>query len=506
MDNKKTSPSRKHLEERLAYLEEVNRSTMKALDTAAYFGNFQSSINKLHDPTRILSVTRDRLLSIIPFKTTAFFLVDEKDSDFVLFMCDPETDAALIQDEMDVLIDDGTFARALKEKKAVITHATGVKEEVLIHVLTTESRVRGMFVGILEQKSKTIKEASMVLLSIIMVHSANAIESFELYNSLRSVNKELEKKINQLVESEKELIKHREHLDGLVIDRTKELEEVNKRLKIELKEKQIAENALIKSRQELIDANKNLEFSIKHANKMAEEAMVANKAKTEFLAGMSHELRTPMNAVIGFSEVLLAKSFGPLNDKQEKYLINIHTGGKHLFNLINNILDYASLESGLITAKPGSVNIGMLLENLAKSFKLSMEKKEIELRLNLSKNINGIRIKGDEDRLIQAMEHVVANALKFTSRGGVITISSEKQNNHVLINVSDNGIGIPIPFQNRIFDLFFQIKGGMSDKTPGTGLGLALVKKIIDFHNGVIRVESKGENQGSTFRITLPID
>lgn len=405
---------------------------------------------------------------------------------------------------MDELINDGTFARALKEKKPIITHTMDMADEVMIHVLTTESRVRGMFMGVLGEKSKSINESSMALLSIIMIHTANALESFELYGSLKKVNHKLEEKIHHLSASEKELIRHREQLDKLVKERTRELEKVNEQLKDELHRKQVAENALIKSREELLLTNEKLETSIKHAREMADEAMMANKAKTEFLSAMSHELRTPMNSIIGFSEVLISKNFGPLNDKQEKYVKNIHIGGKLLANLINNILDYTDLESGNIRIIPESVNIVSLLEGLVRSYQNRSKQNEITLEIIIPDGIGRLKIPGDESKLIQAFENILDNAFKFTQPKDKITVTIEKENEMITVIIADTGIGIAEEHLEPIFDLFYQVKGGISNKTPGTGLGLTLAKKIVQHHGGKLWAESEGEGKGSRFVLELP--
>jgi signal transduction histidine kinase/CheY-like chemotaxis protein len=234
----------KNLEERLEHLEEVNRFTLEVLDMAASVGNFQTSINRLHDPSLILSEARIRLERLIPFECTAFFLVDEASSDFHLFDCAPVEQARRIQHEIDYLIDDGSFARALMADKPVFVYCRDGRTQLLLHVLATTSRVRGMFVGIPVQAAKYIKDVSLSLLSIVLLNSANALESFELYKRIREFNSELEDKVGRLTLSEKELMVHRSKLEEAVEERTAQLQATVSRLNDEVAERKRAEELL----------------------------------------------------------------------------------------------------------------------------------------------------------------------------------------------------------------------------------------------------------------------
>ncbi|MCP3873396.1 MAG: PAS domain S-box protein [Desulfobacteraceae bacterium] len=190
------------LEKRLAYLEQANRFKMMALDLTKELEEFHSSINKLEDPSVIFEKCRDRAVKIIGFKQMAFLLVNEGDSDFHIYRCYPETDKEQIEKELSIFIEDGTFSRAVLEKKTVIAYSKDFNHQLLLHALATSSRVRGMFVGVLEKNTKHIEEAAIEILSILMVHCANAIESFELYYRLKESNITLEEKLKLLSISE----------------------------------------------------------------------------------------------------------------------------------------------------------------------------------------------------------------------------------------------------------------------------------------------------------------
>ena len=197
MSNKRQKGNQtQYLEERIQYLEEVNRSTLDTLEMAAYLGDFQTSITKLQEPSVILHETRSRIQRLIQFQAIAFFLVDETDNEFFLASCEPENYSSYLKNEMNFLIDNGTFAWALRERRLISISSKDFKKQIVFHVMATSSRVRGMFVGLLEKGKTNIPDTALSLLSIILLNSSNALESFELYKMMREINKNLAKKEN----------------------------------------------------------------------------------------------------------------------------------------------------------------------------------------------------------------------------------------------------------------------------------------------------------------------
>ncbi|MBU1340878.1 MAG: PAS domain S-box protein, partial [Proteobacteria bacterium] len=196
------NPYKIDFEKRLAYLEQTNLFKMMALDLTKELGEFHSSINRLENTDIVFEKCQARARQIIGFEQIAFFLVDEDNSNFHLCCCYPEQNKDRIEKEIDVLIEDGTFSLAVLDKKPITAYSKDFDQQLLLHVLATVSRVRGMFVGVLEKKSKHIQEASFELFSILMAHCANTLESFELYNQLRKSNSRLQEKVNQLSVSE----------------------------------------------------------------------------------------------------------------------------------------------------------------------------------------------------------------------------------------------------------------------------------------------------------------
>jgi len=233
----------------------------------------------------------------------------------------------------------------------------------------------------------------------------------------------------------------------------------------------------------------------------ARQAEIASRHKSEFLANMSHELRTPLNAVIGFSEVLLARMFGELNEKQEEYVNDIHTSGRHLLSLINDILDLSKIEAGRMELELVSFDVPLALENALTLVRERANRHGIALELTVEPGLQSIV--GDERKFRQIMLNLLSNAVKFTPDGGRITVKAVTADGQAAISVSDTGIGIADVEQDVIFEEFRQATSSSPRKSEGTGLGLALTKRFVELHGGTIRVQST-VGEGSTFTFTLP--
>ena len=218
--------NRDDLESRLEYLEEVNRFTIDALEMAASLGDFQSSLHKLDEPHAILKEMGTRIKRLIPFDVIAFYLVDEVTSDFYLGAAQPPEQQDTLKEEVEFLIDNGTFAWALRENRAVLVSTSDFRRKLVFHAMTTVSRIRGMFVGLLPEEESNIPGVSIALLSIILLNSANALESFELYRMIQ---------------------KARDQLEIRVRERTIELARTNEKMQLEIAERKRTEEALRQS-------------------------------------------------------------------------------------------------------------------------------------------------------------------------------------------------------------------------------------------------------------------
>lgn len=236
----------RHLEAQTLYLLEEKRSALSALEMAATLANFATSLNQLDDPTVILHETASRVRTLVRFRALAFFLVDEDDYRFYQAYCDPNSRSQSFEREVDALIEDKTFAWALgRNKPVMVTSLAG--EQIMLHALATSSRTRGIFLGVLDQDKSEIMDTSAMLLTVVLLASAHALESFELYRRIREINRELEQNLARLRASETELKRYQENLEEQVRNRTSELAESNEQLRREVGERKASEQRLRES-------------------------------------------------------------------------------------------------------------------------------------------------------------------------------------------------------------------------------------------------------------------
>jgi len=229
----------------------------------------------------------------------------------------------------------------------------------------------------------------------------------------------------------------------------------------------------------------------------------ANRLKSEFLANMSHELRTPLNGVIGFAEFLVDEKPGPVNAKQKEYLGDILNSGRHLLRLINDILDLSKVEAGKMELYPETFSIGQAVGEVRAMISPLAQQKDIIVHSHIAADIADITL--DRQKFIQVLYNLMSNAVKFTDAGGEVRITVDRDGNDTLrVCVADTGIGISDRDLERLFVEFQQLDSSATRRYGGTGLGLALTRKIVDFQNGSIHVESQ-PGCGSTFTVLLPI-
>ena len=227
----------------------------------------------------------------------------------------------------------------------------------------------------------------------------------------------------------------------------------------------------------------------------------ANRHKSEFLANMSHELRTPLNAIIGFSEVLRERLFGPLNEKQAEYVSDIHASGQHLLSLINDILDLSKVEAGRMELDLASFELPQALGNTMILLRERAARRGVRLRLDIGPGVGAYR--GDERKFKQIMLNLLSNALKFTPEGGEVRIEASRRAGEICVAVRDTGVGIAPTDLAALFEAFSQVGADRARREEGTGLGLALTRKLVELHGGAIRVESE-PGKGSCFSFSLP--
>jgi len=227
---------------------------------------------------------------------------------------------------------------------------------------------------------------------------------------------------------------------------------------------------------------------------------VASQHKSEFLASMSHELRTPLNAIIGFSEVLLERMFGELNERQDEYLRDIWGSGKHLLELLNDILDLSKIEAGQMDLNRSEFVVRESLEYCLSLVRERAIKQRIQLSLEVDPEVG--LVDADRRRFRQVVLNLLSNAVKFTHDGGCVDLRASIQGQDLVVTVADTGVGVAAEDCQRIFDSFQQ-GARPSEQAEGTGLGLTLSKRIVELHEGRIWVESE-VGRGSTFGFALP--
>ena len=291
------------------------------------------------------------------------------------------------------------------------------------------------------------------------------------------------------------LQKVNDELEKMVAERTADIRKANEMLRQEIEER------------------KRAQLETKNATMAAEAAL---RTKSEFLANMSHELRTPLNHILGFTELILDKRVGELNEIQEEYLNDVHSSSTHLLSLINDILDLSKVEAGKLKFRPMQIPIREILANSL----IMIKEKAMKRNIAISKELDNIpeSIHADDTNLKQILYNLLSNAVKFTPNGGSIHLAAKRLSNtdvqvendrtsskdYIQISIKDSGIGLKKENLTKIFQPFEQVENASSRKFQGPGLGLSLAKSLVELNGGKIWAESDGEGLGSVFSFSLP--
>lgn len=286
-------------------------------------------------------------------------------------------------------------------------------------------------------------------------------------------------------------------------DLVTELQLQNQELLRSLEELRVREEELRRLSSELQETNRGVVALYAELDERAEHLRSADEAKSRFLSHVSHEFRTPLNSILALCTLLLSRADGPLTPEQEKQVGYLRRSAEQLYELVNDLLDLAKVEAGKSTVRVSEFEVASLFGTLRGMLKPLLGDDKVNLIFEEPRGVPVLR--SDESKVAQILRNFISNALKFTEKGEVrVTAKLAEHEQAIVLAVADTGIGIPAEHQHAVFDEFTQIDNPLQRHTKGTGLGLALSKKLAELLGGTIRLESI-PGAGSTFSLVLPL-
>ncbi len=551
-----------YLEKRVQYLEDANRFALDALEMAASLGDFQPSISKLQNVSVILDETASRVRSLMQLEAMTFYLVDESNNEFTLSKIEPSHCQPYIEKEVEIFIDEGIFAWALREKRPVIVSAKQHNRQFIFHVMTTSSRIRGMFVGLLEKGNSNIPDMTLSILSIILLNSSNALENYTLHNTIREISENLQKKENykMLFEAAPDGV---EVLDakGNIVDCNKtqilllgyKREELignhttkfllnNGNGSFERKLYKLNETGQYEGEVELVSKTGNIipvwrkgsaiydenmklvgyvvynrdlsEHKAAHEEKKKLQDQLQRAKKMEAIGtlagGVAHDLNNVLGGIVSYPDLLLMQI--PEDDPLRKPILTIQKSGEKAAAIVQDLLALA--RRGVATTEV--VNLNEIISDYLKTPEHEKVKKfhpHLQFGINLEENL--LNIMGSPVHLSKTLMNLTINAAESMPGGGKVLISTNNQyidspitgydkveeGDYVILTISDEGIGISEENIEKIFEPFYTKKVmGRS----GTGLGMSVVWGTVKDHNGYIDIQSS-EGKGTTVSLFFPV-
>jgi len=227
-----------------------------------------------------------------------------------------------------------------------------------------------------------------------------------------------------------------------------------------------------------------------------------DQAKTEFVSLASHQLRTPLSAINWYAEMILDEDVGKINQKQKKYLKSLYKANQRMISLVNSLLNVSRIELGTFVIEPEPVNFVKVAESIVEELKHQLDEREIKLNKKYDSDLPLVKV--DKKLLRIILQNLLSNAIKYTPEKGSVSLEIKKQSQNVLIVVKDTGLGIPKKEQSKIFTKLFRGENVVEKDTDGTGLGLYIVKEVVEQSGGKIWFKSE-ENKGTTFFVSIPL-
>jgi signal transduction histidine kinase/ActR/RegA family two-component response regulator len=435
-----------NLQARIEYLEENGRLIQNALDMALSLGDFQEDINRGYDAKYILREAEKRIQYLIPFDASAFYLIDQDQSDFIFSMCEPSEKKQFMEDQVGYMIENGFFAWAIREKNGIIISSQDYSRQLILHVIATASRIRGMFVGLLPDKENIIPDKSQTLVSFILRNTANAVESLEYHSLLRDQNSILETKVEE---------------------RTK---------------------ALARSENQL-------------------QQVMKLQAIGTLAGGIAHDFNNILFPIVGYTE--LAMDDIPEGSQVRQNLEEVLTAAHRAKELVQQILTFSRQNDQerkplkvqtlikealklLRATIPSSIEIRSIIED--ECGQIEGDPTQIhQVVMNLCTNAyHAVQETGGKIEV--SLKEANLSYEQSIQRVGM------KVGRHLELIVKDNGHGMTHQIMERIFEPYYTTK----EQGKGTGLGLAVIHGIVKNHGGDITVHSRPD-KGATFSVYLPI-
>ncbi len=397
-------------------------------------------------------------------------------------------------------IGEGLVGQAVLDKKPIIFNSvpddyikinSGLGNSKPKHLIVFPFFYVGQVKGVIEIGSvNEVSELDLELLNLVSENIGISINSSQSRTQLKELLEETQVQGEELQSQQEELRQTNE-----------ELEEQAQALKQQQEELQMTNEELEEQTQSLEMKNKEVEDAKKDIEQKTKQLEISSKYKSEFLANMSHELRTPLNSLLILSKDLADNKMKNLSEDQIESAEIIYKSGHDLLTLINEVLDLSKIEAGKMNINIEKLYLKSFSDELLREFKYHAEQKGIDIETILGEDLPDFIIT-DPQRLKQILKNLLSNAIKFTEKGRV-TLSFGKQNEQLIINVADTGIGIPAEKQMAVFEAFQQADGGTSRKYGGTGLGLSISRELAMLLNGEIKLSSE-VNKGSTFSLIVP--